>query len=149
MRLKKHSCVSSSPARLLPPPKPKHRQPIAVTRPATSCVAYPFELRMGQIPVRHEFCHRRALSRDLEAARYSSDRPWKYDAADPETGRLPLNCGWCCGGFKATPPAAMLCLAPLLATGASHKTAGAYRFDRFARGHVIDERGAGAQPNLH
>ena len=27
--------------------------------------------------------------------------------------------------------------------------AAAYRLDRFATGHLIDETGAGAQPNLH
>ncbi|WP_027038921.1 sarcosine oxidase subunit beta family protein [Mesorhizobium ciceri] len=61
---------------------------------------------------------------------------------------LYFNGGWCYGGFKAT-PASGYAFAHLLATGAPHETARAYRFDRFARGHVIDERGAGAQPNLH
>ncbi|RWG17227.1 MAG: sarcosine oxidase subunit beta, partial [Mesorhizobium sp.] len=55
---------------------------------------------------------------------------------------------WCYGGFKAT-PASGYAFAHLLATGAPHETARAYRIDRFARGHVVDERGAGAQPNLH
>ncbi|WP_300113763.1 sarcosine oxidase subunit beta family protein [Sphingobium sp.] len=61
---------------------------------------------------------------------------------------LYLNGGWCYGGFKAT-PAAGRCFAHLLATGAPHDTAAAYRFDRFERGYLIDEKGAGAQPNLH
>ncbi|TIX29597.1 MAG: sarcosine oxidase subunit beta family protein [Mesorhizobium sp.] len=61
---------------------------------------------------------------------------------------LYFNGGWCYGGFKAT-PASGYAFAHLLATGAPHETARAYRIDRFARGHVIDERGAGAQPNLH
>ncbi|RUX05088.1 FAD-dependent oxidoreductase, partial [Mesorhizobium sp. M8A.F.Ca.ET.023.01.1.1] len=61
---------------------------------------------------------------------------------------LYLNGGWCYGGFKAT-PASGYAFAHLLATGASHETARAYRIERFARGHVVDERGAGAQPNLH
>ncbi|TIU01259.1 MAG: sarcosine oxidase subunit beta family protein [Mesorhizobium sp.] len=61
---------------------------------------------------------------------------------------LYLNGGWCYGGFKAT-PASGYAFAHLLATGAPHETARAYRIDRFARGHVVDERGAGAQPNLH
>ncbi|MDF0596495.1 sarcosine oxidase subunit beta family protein [Psychromarinibacter halotolerans] len=61
---------------------------------------------------------------------------------------LYLNAGWCYGGFKAT-PASGYCFAHLLATGRPHETAAALRLDRFARGHVIDERGAGAQPNLH
>ncbi|RWM24737.1 sarcosine oxidase subunit beta family protein [Mesorhizobium sp.] len=61
---------------------------------------------------------------------------------------LYFNGGWCYGGFKAT-PASGYAFAHLLATGAPHETARAYRLDRFARGYVIDERGAGAQPNLH
>ena len=61
---------------------------------------------------------------------------------------LYLNAGWCYGGFKAT-PASGLCLAHLIATGNPHPVAAAYRLDRFATGHLIDEKGAGAQPNLH
>ncbi|MDX8480118.1 sarcosine oxidase subunit beta family protein [Mesorhizobium sp. VK24D] len=61
---------------------------------------------------------------------------------------LYFNGGWCYGGFKAT-PASGYAFAHLLATGVPHETARAYRFDRFARGYVIDERGAGAQSNLH
>jgi heterotetrameric sarcosine oxidase beta subunit len=59
-----------------------------------------------------------------------------------------LNAGWCYGGFKAT-PASGLCFAHLIATGTPHPVAAAYRLDRFATGHLIDEKGAGAQPNLH
>ena len=61
---------------------------------------------------------------------------------------LYLNGGWCYGGFKAT-PASGSAFAHLLATGTPHPTAAAYRLDRFARGHVIDEKGMGAVPNLH
>lgn len=61
---------------------------------------------------------------------------------------LYLNCGWCYGGFKAT-PASGLTFAHLLATGEPHSAAQALRLDRFERGRVIDEKGAGAQPNLH
>ncbi|MCB2079878.1 MAG: sarcosine oxidase subunit beta family protein [Novosphingobium sp.] len=61
---------------------------------------------------------------------------------------LYLNAGWCYGGFKAT-PASGWCFAHLLATDSPHETATAYRLDRFATGHLIDEKGAGAQPNLH
>ncbi|MBE3638850.1 sarcosine oxidase subunit beta family protein [Mangrovicoccus algicola] len=61
---------------------------------------------------------------------------------------LYLNAGWCYGGFKAT-PASGYAFAHLLATGRPHETAAAYRLDRFARGQLIDEKGAGAQPNLH
>ncbi len=61
---------------------------------------------------------------------------------------LYLNAGWCYGGFKAT-PASGYAFAHLLATDTPHDTARAFRLDRFAKGHVIDEKGAGAQPNLH
>ena len=61
---------------------------------------------------------------------------------------LYLNSGWCYGGFKAT-PASGLCFAHLIARDAPHTAAAAYRLDRFATGHLIDEKGAGAQPNLH
>ena len=59
-----------------------------------------------------------------------------------------INCGWCYGGFKAT-PASGWCFAHLLATGEPHPNAAEMRLDRFARGYAIDERGAGPQPNLH
>jgi methylglutamate dehydrogenase subunit A len=61
---------------------------------------------------------------------------------------LYLNAGWCYGGFKAT-PASGWCFAHLLARDAAHPLASAYRLDRFATGHLIDENGQGAQPNLH
>jgi methylglutamate dehydrogenase subunit A len=71
----------------------------------------------------------------------------------PIIDRLPvdglyLNAGWCYGGFKAT-PAAGWCLAHLIARNEPHSVAAAYRLDRYASGRLIDERGAGAQPNLH
>jgi sarcosine oxidase subunit beta len=62
--------------------------------------------------------------------------------------RLYLNGGWCYGGFKAT-PASGWCFAHLIAQDAPHPNAAAFRLDRFAAGRLIDERGAGAQPNLH
>jgi sarcosine oxidase subunit beta len=61
---------------------------------------------------------------------------------------LYLNAGWCYGGFKAT-PASGWCFAHLIARNEPHELAKAYRLDRFASGYLIDERGAGAQPNLH
>ncbi len=61
---------------------------------------------------------------------------------------LYFNGGWCYGGFKAT-PASGWCFAHLLATDTPHATATAYRFDRFEKGRMIDEKGMGAQPNLH
>ena len=61
---------------------------------------------------------------------------------------LYFNGGWCYGGFKAT-PASGYCYAHLLAKDEPHPTAKAYRLNRFITGHMIDEKGAGAQPNLH
>jgi heterotetrameric sarcosine oxidase beta subunit len=61
---------------------------------------------------------------------------------------LYFNGGWCYGGFKAT-PASGFSFAHLLSTGRPHETATAFRFDRFRRGAMIDEKGMGAQPNLH
>jgi sarcosine oxidase subunit beta len=61
---------------------------------------------------------------------------------------LYLNGAWNYGGFKAT-PASGYCLAHLIARDKPHPVAAAYRLDRFATGHAIDERGAGPHPNLH
>ena len=61
---------------------------------------------------------------------------------------LYLNAGWCYGGFKAT-PASGWCFAHTIAKDEAHKLSAAYRLDRFKRGFAIDEKGMGAQPNLH
>ena len=61
---------------------------------------------------------------------------------------LYFNGGWCYGGFKAT-PASGFCFAHLLSKGEPHETASDFRLDRFRRGAIIDEKGQGAQPNLH
>jgi sarcosine oxidase subunit beta len=61
---------------------------------------------------------------------------------------LYLNAGWCYGGFKAT-PASGWCFAHLLARDEPHDVARAFRLDRFATGHAIDEKGVGPQPSLH
>jgi sarcosine oxidase subunit beta len=61
---------------------------------------------------------------------------------------LYLNGGWCYGGFKAT-PASGWCFAHLIARDEPHDVARAFRLDRFATGHLLDEKGQGAQPNLH
>ena len=61
---------------------------------------------------------------------------------------LYLNGGWCYGGFKATPASGWV-YAHLLATKEPHKTARSFRFDRFSKGLMIDEKGMGNQPNLH
>ena len=61
---------------------------------------------------------------------------------------LYLNAGWCYGGFKAT-PASGWCFAHTIAHDEPHALNAAMRLDRFATGAMIDEKGAGAQPNLH
>jgi sarcosine oxidase subunit beta len=61
---------------------------------------------------------------------------------------LYLNAGWCYGGFKATPGSGFV-FAHLLAKDAPHPTATGLRYDRFRTGHILDEKGQGAQPNLH
>ncbi len=63
-------------------------------------------------------------------------------------GNLYFNGGWCYGGFKAT-PASGYCFAHLLAKDEPHETATEFRMDRFARGYLLDEKGVGAQANLH
>jgi sarcosine oxidase subunit beta len=67
------------------------------------------------------------------------------------TGPLPgmyLNCGWCYGGFKAT-PASGWSFAWTIARDEPHRINAAYTLDRFHRGAVIDEKGQGATPRLH
>jgi sarcosine oxidase subunit beta len=61
---------------------------------------------------------------------------------------LYLNCGWCYGGFKAT-PASGFCFAHLIAKNETHHVTRFMRLDRFERGYTIDEAGRGPQPNLH
>ena len=67
------------------------------------------------------------------------------------TGPLPglyLNAGWCYGGFKAT-PASGWCFAWTIAKDEPHPLNAAFTLDRFHRGAVIDERGAGPNPMMH
>ena len=67
------------------------------------------------------------------------------------TGPLPgmyLNCGWCYGGFKAT-PASGWCFAHTIARDAPHEFNAAFTLDRFHRGILIDDKGQGATPRLH
>jgi sarcosine oxidase subunit beta len=67
------------------------------------------------------------------------------------TGPLPgmyLNCGWCYGGFKAT-PASGWCFAHTIARDEPHALNAAFTLDRFHRGILIDEKGQGANPRLH
>jgi methylglutamate dehydrogenase subunit A len=67
------------------------------------------------------------------------------------TGPLPgmyLNCGWCYGGFKAT-PASGWCFAHTIAKDEPHPLSADYALDRFHRGYVIDEKGQGSTPWKH
>lgn len=67
------------------------------------------------------------------------------------TGPLPgmyLNCGWCYGGFKAT-PASGFCFAHTIARDAPHELNAPFTLDRFSRGAVIDDKGQGPTPRLH
>ena len=61
---------------------------------------------------------------------------------------LYMNAGWCYGGFKAT-PASGWCFAHLIAKDYSHSLSENFRLNRFKNGYMIDEKGQGAQPNLH
>jgi sarcosine oxidase subunit beta len=62
---------------------------------------------------------------------------------------LYLNCGWCYGGFKATPGSGNA-YAHLIATDRPHGAATKFKLDRFRTGHgLMDEEGTGAQHNLH
>ncbi len=61
---------------------------------------------------------------------------------------LYLNAGWCYGGFKAT-PASGWCFAWTIAKNEAHRLNTAMRLDRSRTGAMIDEAGAGPQPNLH
>src|SRR5215470_1208140 len=71
----------------------------------------------------------------------------------PIIGKTPIeglyiNGGWCYGGFKATPASGFV-FAHTIAQDRPHPLNEAFTLDRFARGAVIDERGAGPTPNAH
>ncbi len=71
----------------------------------------------------------------------------------PIIGRLPvkrlyLDGGWCYGGFKATPGSGW-CNAWTIARDEPHPLNAPFTLDRFHRGWLIDERGAGASPKSH
>lgn len=62
--------------------------------------------------------------------------------------RMYLNCGWCYGGFKAT-PASGFTFAWTIAKDEPHPLNAPFTLDRFNRGILIDEKGQGATPRLH
>ena len=113
--------------------------------------------RRGNLPVMEDVCEGgMAIFPMLGRARLLRSWGGVMDMSmdgSPIIDRTPVsglyfNGGWCYGGFKAT-PASGFAFAHLLATDTPHPTAAAYRFDRFSRGLMIDEKGMGAQPNLH
>jgi len=71
----------------------------------------------------------------------------------PIIGKLPLDGlyfdgGWCYGGFKATPASGWV-FAYTIAQDRPHALNEAFTLERFASGHLIDEKGAGPMPNAH
>ncbi len=61
---------------------------------------------------------------------------------------LYINGGWNYGGFKATPASGWVC-AHTIAHGAPHPLNEKFTLERFERGNLIDEKGAGPVPNAH
>ena len=61
---------------------------------------------------------------------------------------LYVNGGWCYGGFKATPASGWV-FAHTIARDRPHALNEAFSLERFARGAVLDEKGAGPTPNAH
>jgi sarcosine oxidase subunit beta len=61
---------------------------------------------------------------------------------------LYINGGWCYGGFKAT-PASGWTFAHTIANDSPHELNSLFTLDRFERGAMIDEKGAGPVPNAH
>jgi heterotetrameric sarcosine oxidase beta subunit len=61
---------------------------------------------------------------------------------------LYIDGGWCYGGFKATPGSGWV-FAHTIANDAPHPLNEAFALDRFARGAVVDEKGAGPSPKDH
>jgi sarcosine oxidase subunit beta len=59
-----------------------------------------------------------------------------------------LNGGWCYGGFKATPASGWV-FADTIANRRPHSLNAAFTLERFGRGAVIDEKGAGPVPGAH
>jgi sarcosine oxidase subunit beta len=57
---------------------------------------------------------------------------------------LYLNCGWCYGGFKAT-PASGWTFAHTIAQDRVHELNAGYSLNRFNTGHLLDEKGLGTK----
>jgi sarcosine oxidase subunit beta len=61
---------------------------------------------------------------------------------------LYFNAGWNYGGFKAT-PASGWCYAFTIAKDRPHSLNAPFSLDRFEKGRMLDEEGAGPVPKLH
>ena len=61
---------------------------------------------------------------------------------------LYLNCGWCYGGFKATPGSGWV-FAHTIANDEPHQLNKGLNLERFKKGRMVDERGAGPFPIRH
>jgi len=61
---------------------------------------------------------------------------------------LYVNGGWCYGGFKASPGSGWA-FAHTIALDRPHALNEAFTLERFRRGYVLDEKGAGPTPNAH
>lgn len=59
-----------------------------------------------------------------------------------------INGGWCYGGFKATPGSGWV-FAHTIAHDSPHPLNRCFDLNRFASGHVLNEKGAGPRPNAH
>jgi len=59
-------------------------------------------------------------------------------------GGVYLNCGWCYGGFKATPVSGWT-FAYTIAQDQAHELNSKYKLNRFSTGHLIDEKGVGTK----
>ena len=57
---------------------------------------------------------------------------------------LYVNCGWCYGGYKAT-PASGWTFAHTIAQDKVHELNAGYSLNRFHTGHLIDEKGLGTK----
>ena len=71
----------------------------------------------------------------------------------PIIGKTPIqnlyiDGGWCYGGFKATPGSGWV-FAWTIAKDEPHPLNAAFALDRFGRGAVLDEKGAGPDPKAH
>jgi sarcosine oxidase subunit beta len=118
---------------------------------------YPSYAQRGNLPVVHEVLEA-AVSLFPTLARLRVVRHWggimdmtpdgsPIICKSPLDG-LYLNCGWCYGGFKATPASGWM-FAHTIANDQPHEINAPFALDRFESGHTINEAGAGPVFNQH